>query len=44
MRELFPLPTFPHIPRTFPCQGDSKDTVILPLLSGCPGPKVVSAN
>lgn len=19
MRELFPLPTFPHIPKTFPC-------------------------
>ena len=30
MRELFPLPTFPHIPKTFPCQRSRDKTVTPP--------------
>ena len=35
MRELFPLPTFPQIPKTFPCEEQKKNTVTLP---NCGGP------
>lgn len=35
-RELFPLPTFPQMPKTFPYQRNRKKTVILRVLRGSP--------